>query len=762
MELQSLFRRGSADDPMTTDSPMGPADPRWRKPTHSKLSDRVASPLDIVKEAKAFVTWEQSSGFGAVKTGRSCKKLPALQHLDTPFGKAPRVPDSTSSYRSAPPTIEFPGADEPLLTDWSSPSNCYRNPPRTAPPRMPSGCVNSLRKDSWLRPKSSDHTAAAALGRCPASQSRSSCPRIKGEKNRKHLPNPSASSRCYPGQQPSDRADVAAPSPIILRIDLPTPGKKTRISTPSSWENQKWDSSPAKGLGCLVEDSAESHHVLSKRPPRREGAGKDMHLEAISLVTAEPARHGANGHARKSSKSREKRLERKSSKTKSRLLDDVNTDETPHCATADDSSAKTKSRHVDDIGTDKKVKRADIAHGSEDKDVEGGRKSHQVHCLGKNYSDDIDGVSRSHKSRASDDGVKKTKHQRSGGEDVAGGAPSGGGAPPASCHPSGGNHTKENLVEPELIDVRSEDDLDADTMETSPGQQTRETRGMGVAGTMVSHSVGRVYVGTHRKWIRGEMLGLGTLGIVFKAMDSETGETFAVKEVLIDDKLESDVKFSEALQREIDMFKDLKHDHIVSYLGHDTIEGKLFVYLEFMVGGSIAHVVSNFGALDEVTMATYTKHVLLGLEFLHSQNPPFLHRDIKGANVLVGIDCKAKLSDFGCSKRATDSMARTMTGSILWMAPEVMNGVGYGRKADLWSLGCLLIEMSSARHPWESFDNNVVAMVRIAMSVDIPDIPEHVSSVCKDFILACLTRDPDERPSASELLQHTFVAEVPD
>jgi len=294
---------------------------------------------------------------------------------------------------------------------------------------------------------------------------------------------------------------------------------------------------------------------------------------------------------------------------------------------------------------------------------------------------------------------------------------------------------------------------DPDTTEVdalSPVLRPRNQRG---DGTRFDRQVFR---GEKRSWKRGDLLGLGSLGMVYKGMDVDTGETIAVKEVLFDPKLDADVKFSRALQKEIDMLQTLKHDNIVSYLGHDLIEEKLYVYLEFMVSGSVAQIISNFGALDEKNTASYIRDVCKGLDFLHSRTPPLLHLDIKGANILVN-DNRAKLSDFGCSKRVTDSMTHTMAGSILWMAPEVMSGKTYGMKADIWSLGCLLIEMSSAHHPWESFDNNLVAMARIAMSAEIPKIPEHLSDGCKDFTTRCLARDPDERPSAAELLKHPFL-----
>ena len=79
---------------------------------------------------------------------------------------------------------------------------------------------------------------------------------------------------------------------------------------------------------------------------------------------------------------------------------------------------------------------------------------------------------------------------------------------------------------------------------------------------------------------------------------------------------------------------------------------------------------------------------------------------------------------------------------VPWMAPEVMQANGYGKQADIWSLGCVIIEMATANHPWESFDNNIAAMVRIAMSNDMPPLPEELSETAKDFITQCLTRSP--------------------
>jgi len=290
------------------------------------------------------------------------------------------------------------------------------------------------------------------------------------------------------------------------------------------------------------------------------------------------------------------------------------------------------------------------------------------------------------------------------------------------------------------------------------GAAMSTTHGATLLGTLSSPNA--VHGHNRSAWARGDVLGHGSLGSVFKALDQKTGEIFAVKEVRIDQKDDHDKTFGKALENEIAICQDLRHPHIVLYLGHDYIDGSLYIYLEFMAGGSMAQVLSMFGALDESLIADYTRQLLEGLAYLHTRDPPVLHRDIKGANILVGLDCKVKLSDFGCSKRTSDTLSKSMRGSIPWMAPEVIQQSGYGRMADIWSFGCVVVEMGTGKHPWGHFDNQIAAMRRIAMTQDLPPLPEGITETCREFICNCLQRDKTMRPSAAELLQHPFVKDV--
>jgi len=247
---------------------------------------------------------------------------------------------------------------------------------------------------------------------------------------------------------------------------------------------------------------------------------------------------------------------------------------------------------------------------------------------------------------------------------------------------------------------------------------------------------------------------------VFKAQNTETGHIFAVKEAVIADKDEDDKRFRDRLEEELSICMELRHPHIVSYLGHDYEAGRLLIYLEYVPGGSLASAVAEFGQLSGGPLRTSARGLLEGLDYLHTRSPPVVHRDIKAANVLVDLNFRVKLADFGCSKRSNVTTSFTTLGSIPWMAPEVIQQQdGYGRKADVWSLGCTLIEVATAEKPWgnNTFDNVMYALRHIGMSDATPPLPEALCDEGRDLISLCVRRRPEDRPWAQELLLHPFL-----
>lgn len=265
-------------------------------------------------------------------------------------------------------------------------------------------------------------------------------------------------------------------------------------------------------------------------------------------------------------------------------------------------------------------------------------------------------------------------------------------------------------------------------------------------------------------WTRGELLGEGAYGKVYAGLNQVTGELMAVKVIeLVVKGLDGKPRQPlHELKHELEMYKKLKHQNIVGYIDaqYEKDENALYIFLEYVPGGSIASMLDRFGRFREDLCRNYTRQLLLGLEYLHGRR--VVHRDLKGGNVLVTRDGIIKLADFGASKvtkeaTLTDGM-KSLRGSVFWMAPEVIKGTGYGRRADIWSVGCTVIEMLTGKHPWPDLDNPWSAMFQIAKNLEGPPRPDGISDMCREFLDACLQYEPQNRPTCSELLQYPFVA----
>ncbi|KAM1499303.1 hypothetical protein PS1_022397 [Malus domestica] len=264
------------------------------------------------------------------------------------------------------------------------------------------------------------------------------------------------------------------------------------------------------------------------------------------------------------------------------------------------------------------------------------------------------------------------------------------------------------------------------------------------------------------RWRKGELIGSGAFGRVYMGMNLDSGELLAVKQVLIAANSASKEKTQahiRELEEEVKLLKNLSHPNIVRYLGTAREEDSLNILLEFVPGGSISSLLGKFGSFPESVIRMYTKQLLLGLEYLHKNE--IMHRDIKGANILVDNKGCIKLADFGASKKvvelATINGAKSMKGTPYWMAPEVILQTGHSFSADIWSVGCTVIEMATGKPPWSQQYQEVAVLFHIGTTKSHPPIPEHLSAEAKDFLLKCLEKEPCRRSSASELVQHPFV-----
>jgi len=258
------------------------------------------------------------------------------------------------------------------------------------------------------------------------------------------------------------------------------------------------------------------------------------------------------------------------------------------------------------------------------------------------------------------------------------------------------------------------------------------------------------------QWKKGKLLGSGTFGQVYMGFNSEGGQMCAIKEVKVISDDSNSKESLRQLNQEIVLLSQLSHPNIVQYYGSDLCNETLSVYLEYVSGGSIHKLLQEYGPFGEAVLRNYTAQILSGLAYLHGRNT--VHRDIKGANILVDPNGDIKLADFGMAKHISAyTSIKSFKGSPYWMAPEViMNSNGYSLSVDIWSLGCTILEMATAKPPWSQYEG-VAAIFKIGNSKDIPDIPNNLSSEAKSFLKLCLQRDPAARPTAAQLMDHPFV-----
>ncbi|KAK0842387.1 mitogen-activated protein kinase kinase kinase [Friedmanniomyces endolithicus] len=301
------------------------------------------------------------------------------------------------------------------------------------------------------------------------------------------------------------------------------------------------------------------------------------------------------------------------------------------------------------------------------------------------------------------------------------------------------------------------------------------------------------------KWMRGQLIGKGTFGRVYLGMNTTTGELLAVKQVDVNPKAPnaepSRVRdMVKTLDMEIDTMQHLDNANIVQYLGCERKEFSISIFLEYIPGGSVGSCLRKHGRFEEPVVSSLTRQTLNGLTYLHSEG--ILHRDLKSDNLLLDLDGTCKISDFGISKRSTnpynDDITNSMQGSVFWMAPEVIRaqsqpmgpppssatGVGggldasrtamsqgYSAKVDIWSLGCVVLEMFAGRRPW-SKEEAIGAIYKLGSLNQAPPIPDDVSAIvgpaALSFMYDCFTIGPGERPTAETLLRAHFCISDPN
>ena len=265
------------------------------------------------------------------------------------------------------------------------------------------------------------------------------------------------------------------------------------------------------------------------------------------------------------------------------------------------------------------------------------------------------------------------------------------------------------------------------------------------------------------EWRLGNQIGEGSYSTVFIGMCKATGQLIAIKRMRMPS---SEAKVAE-LKNEVEIMRELVHQNIVRYLGVERVADSVYVLEEWVPGGSVASLVAQFGPLPDSVTREYTVQALRGLVYLHSHD--LIHRDVKGANMLVTDDGILKLADFGSCKRLAhaplgqpeeEGQSAHVGTTPYFMAPEIMARHPAEFKSDVWSLGGAALEMATGSPPWKGQNfaapaqlfEHVKALVAETGSA-VPPIGAAVSHEVSGMLRRCFESDVSRRPTALELLR---------
>ncbi|XP_033175719.1 mitogen-activated protein kinase kinase kinase kinase 5 isoform X2 [Bombus impatiens] len=253
-----------------------------------------------------------------------------------------------------------------------------------------------------------------------------------------------------------------------------------------------------------------------------------------------------------------------------------------------------------------------------------------------------------------------------------------------------------------------------------------------------------------------QRIGSGTYGDVYKAKRLSMNDLAAIKVI----KLEPGDDFA-IIQQEILMMKDCRHPNIIAYYGSYLRRDKLWICMEYCGGGSLQDIYHITGPLSEIQIAYMCRETLLGLAYLHSMGK--MHRDIKGANILLTEAGDVKLADFGVSAQitATINKRKSFIGTPYWMAPEVAaveRKGGYNQLCDIWACGITAIELAELQPPMFDLHPMRALFLMSKSGFKPPTLKDRDkwSPTFHNFVKVALTKNPKKRPTAEKLLQHAF------
>jgi formylglycine-generating enzyme required for sulfatase activity/class 3 adenylate cyclase len=252
-------------------------------------------------------------------------------------------------------------------------------------------------------------------------------------------------------------------------------------------------------------------------------------------------------------------------------------------------------------------------------------------------------------------------------------------------------------------------------------------------------------------------LGVGGMGIVFKARDRETGEIVALK--LLKSEIADQPKLIDAFKNELRIARKITHKNVCRIYDFNRVDGLSFITMEFVEGESLRRVLNRFSALSPRTGMKIARQICEGLREAHAQG--IVHRDLKPENLMIDASGNVKLMDFGLAHLIAEGSTAAV-GTPSYMAPEQAQGGPLDQRCDIYALGLVLFEMFTGCAAFTGETPMVVALKHIQDAPTNPreleqTIPEHVARA----ILRCLEKDPSRRFQSVEELEAAILDESP-
>ncbi|NWU95529.1 PLK3 kinase, partial [Upupa epops] len=254
-----------------------------------------------------------------------------------------------------------------------------------------------------------------------------------------------------------------------------------------------------------------------------------------------------------------------------------------------------------------------------------------------------------------------------------------------------------------------------------------------------------------RSYCKGRLLGKGGFARCYEMTDLSSNKTYAVK--VIPHSRVAKPHQREKITNEIELHRDLHHKHIVKFSHYFEDAENIYIFLEHCSRKSLAHIWKARHTLLEPEVRYYLKQIISGLKYLHLKG--ILHRDLKLGNFFINENMELKVGDFGLAacQDISDQKKKTICGTPNYLAPEVLLRQGHGPESDVWSLGCVMYTLLCGNPPFETSD--LKETYRCIKQVEYT-LPAFLSLPAKHLITGILRRNPQDRLTLEEILDHEF------